>query len=152
VSIVRAVEEEMARLASSLPDGVAKLAIEPGDTALSKDLILSPSNPAAAPIHIHVDHESDVIWVTIGRGAVFEVPREGHRYSDLAYLDEVRAICFAAIRGEVEETVWFKGEDVVGGTAKAKIGSRETGDSWRQLFTNPLRHRTKKSFTYEPYI
>lgn len=87
----------------------------------------------------------------MGRGAVYEVPPEGRRYSDLSQLDEVRALCLAAIRGEFRETVWFKGEDVVAGRGWATIGSEEVGDLWRQLFTNPLRLRRKRSFAYSPY-
>jgi hypothetical protein len=142
----------MARLERSLPAGVAELLTEVGRTARSKSLILIPSNAAAARIHVYVEEDSDVVGVTIGHSAVFEVPLEGHRYSDLPYLDEIRAICLAAIRGDVEETVWFKGGEVIGGTARARIGSREVGDSWRRLFTNPLRHRTKSTFLYEPYV
>jgi hypothetical protein len=149
---VRAVEDELMRIVRSLPEGVATLSVGAGDTARRKDLILIPSNPAAARIHVQVDEDLDVVGLTVGRGAVFEVPLEGHRYTDLPYLDEIRAICLAAIRGDVEETVWFKGGDVVGGAARARIGSREIGDSWRQLFTNPLRRSTKKSFVYEPYV
>jgi hypothetical protein len=69
----------------------------------------------------------------------------------LDYLDEVRAICLAAIRGDVSETAWFKGSEIVGGAGKVKIGTSEVGDTWRQLFTNPLRRSRKKSFNYEPY-
>ena len=74
----------MARLADSLPAGVARLSDDAGDSAQSRNLILAPTNPAAAPIHIYVDNDSDVISVTVGCGAVFDVPLEGHRYSDLS--------------------------------------------------------------------
>jgi hypothetical protein len=88
--------------------------------------------------------------VSLGRGSVFEVPREGHRYTDLDCLDEIRALCVAAIRGELRETVVFKGDEVVGADTRLKVGSTEIGDSWRQL-TNPFRRPVKRSFEYEPY-
>jgi hypothetical protein len=88
--------------------------------------------------------------VSLGLGAVFEVPRGGHRYTDLNFLDEIRALCVAAIRGEFRETVLFKGDQVVGADAKIRVGSIETGDSRRRL-TNPLRRPVRRSYGYEPY-
>jgi hypothetical protein len=151
VSTIEAVEGVIVRLLEQLPDGAAALSVENDISPRGKSLILTPSNPSAASIHVDVSDDSDVVTLTIGRGAVFEVPLEGHRYSRLPYLDEIRAICLAAIHGEIEETVWFKGRDIIGGTGSAKIGSTKVGDSWRKLFTNPLRRATKRSFVYEPY-
>jgi hypothetical protein len=149
-STTKAVEREVARLMDLIPDGVATLSVE-GTGSDGEYLILTPSNPRAASIHIDVNDHSDVVTLTIGRGAVFEVPLEGKRYSDLPYLEEIRAICLAAIRGDITETVWFKGGEVIGGAGKAKIGSSEVGDSWRRLFTNPFRKSTKKKFIYDAY-
>jgi hypothetical protein len=69
----------------------------------------------------------------------------------LTQLDELRALCLAAVRGEFRETVWFKGEDVVGGRGWAKVGSREVGHLWRQASTNPLRRTRKQLCGYDPY-
>jgi hypothetical protein len=65
--------------------------------------------------------------VTLGRGAVFEVPREGHRYTDLDFLDGIRALCVAANCGKLRETVLFKGDEVVGADAKVRSGSLRPG-------------------------
>jgi hypothetical protein len=151
-SIAKTVEDEIARIARSLPDGAAKLTVEAGDTPTSKSIMLRPRNPAAAPIDVYVDPETEYVGVTLGRGTVFEVPIQGRRYSDLDFCDEIRAICLAAIRGDVSETVWFKGQEVVEARGRAKIGSREVGDSWRAVFTSPFRRRTKRTFVYEPYV
>jgi hypothetical protein len=149
----RSVKEVIARLAQSLPEGVATLSVKrrPALGVEWNSFMLTPIRPSAAPIHIDVDEDSGIVFLSLGRGAVFEVSPEGRRYSDLSQLDEVRALCLATIRGEFRETVWFKGEDVVGGRGWATVGSEEVGDSWRQLFTNPLRFRKKRSFEYEPY-
>jgi hypothetical protein len=151
-STAGAVQALIERLLDSLPTGAAELAVEHDEGSGARYVTLTPSNRAAAPIHVDVSNDSDVVTLTIGRGAIFEVPLNGHRYSGLPYLEEVRAICLAAIRGEVEETVWLKGDSIVGGSARAKIGSTTVGDSWKKLFTNPLRRATKKSFSYRPYV
>jgi hypothetical protein len=149
----RSVNEVISRLAQSLPEGVATLAVKrnPALGGEWNSFILTPTRPSAARIHVDVDEDSGIVFLSLGRGAVFEVPPEGRRYSDLSQLDEVRALCLATIRGEFRETVWLKGEDVVGGRGSATVGSEEVGDLWRQLFTNPLRLRKKRSFEYEAY-
>jgi hypothetical protein len=91
------------------------------------------------------------IYLSLGRGAVYELAPEGQRYTDLAQLDEFRAICLAAVRGEFTETVWLKGDEVIGARGRAKIGSGEVGDYWRQVFTNPLRRTRKRDYSYDPY-
>jgi hypothetical protein len=117
------------RLAQSLPDGVVTLTAKqnsaPGGE--SNSFTLTPIQPSAALIHIDVDEDSETIYLSMGRGAVYEVPPEGRGYSDLSQLDEVRALCLAAIRSEFRETVWFKGKDVVGGRGWATVGSEEVG-------------------------
>jgi len=148
-----AVEAMIRELASALPDGVAELSVQ-SDPSLGSGgrmLVLSPSNSSAARIHVDVSDELGFVSVSLGRGALFEVPVEGHRYSDLDSLDEVRALCLAAVRGHLVETVRFKGSEVVGASATARIGSAEVGDSWHKVFVNPFRRGQKKTFTYEPY-
>jgi hypothetical protein len=151
-SLFEAVEQVLTSLARSLPAGAAALEVDQAAETTSRRTIflLIPSNPSAARVHVDVEEHSDVVAVTLGRGAVFEVPREGHRYTDLDFLDEIRALCVAAISGELRETVLFKGDEVVGADAKVKVGSIETGDSWRKL-TNPLRRPVRRSYEYEPY-
>jgi hypothetical protein len=43
-------------------------------------------------------------FVSLGRGAVFELGPEGRDYSDLTQIDELRALCLAAVRGDFRET------------------------------------------------
>lgn len=148
-----AVESMMRGLVSSLPDEVAEFSVQsnPSLGRGGRMLVLTPSNPSAARIHVDVSDESSFVSVSLGRGAVFEVPLEGNRYSSLDFLDEIRALCMAAIRGHLVETVRFKGSEVVGARATAQIGKAEVGDSWRKVFTNPFRRSHTKTFTYPPY-
>jgi hypothetical protein len=124
-SIFDAVEEMVRGLARSLPDSAAELQVDRNAETTSRRTIfmLIPSKPSAAQVHLDIEEHSDVVAVSVGRGAVFEVPREGHRYTDLDCVHEIRALCLAAIRGELRETVWFKGEEVVAADAKVRIGS-----------------------------
>jgi hypothetical protein len=150
--VKRSVENLMQSLVASLPQGIASLSVEANAAFRGGVMfIITPSNPSAARILLNLSDESDDISLCLGRGAIFEVPPEGHRYSDLNSLDEIRALCLAAIRGNFVETVSFKGTEVVGARGKARIGNAEVGDTWRKVFTNPLRPTRKETFTYRPY-
>ena len=151
-SVFEAVEQVLTNLARSLPEGAAEFVIDQtAETPTRRTIfLLIPSKPSAARVHVDVEEHSDVVAVSLGRGAVFEVPREGHRYTDLDFLDEIRALCVAAVKGKLRETVLFKGDKVVGADAKLRVGTVETGDSWRQL-TNPLRRPVRRAYEYEPY-
>jgi hypothetical protein len=50
--------------------------------------------------------------------------------ADLTQIDELHALCLAAVRGDFRETVWFKGDEVIGSRGWAKIGSDEVGHRW----------------------
>jgi hypothetical protein len=151
-SLADSLEKLIGQIAQSLPANVATLDVK-DDTAVSESgsVVLSPKRPSAARIHIDVDEEARIVFLSLGLGAVYEVTSGGHCYSDLSQLDEVRALCLAAVRGEFRETVWFKGDKVVAARGYARVGSAEVGDLWRRVFTNPLRSRRKCLYEYEPY-
>jgi len=150
-SLASAVEKVIGQIVQSLPAGVATLEVKRDSSGNTAGFVLAPNRPSAARIHIDVDEQARIAFLAIGRGAVYEVPSDGHRYSDLSQLDELRALCLAAVRGEFRETVTFKGDEVVGGRGYARVASEEVGDLWRRVFTNPLRFSKKRSFEYEPY-
>ena len=151
-SLTSSVEKMIRQIAQSLPERVATLEVKRDSSCNAPfGFALTPNRPSAARIYIDVDEQARIAFLAIGRGAVYEVPSDGHRYSDLSQLDELRALCLAAVRGEFRETVSFKGDEVVGGRGYAVVGSQEVGDLWRRAFTNPLRLSKKRSFEYEPY-
>jgi hypothetical protein len=138
-------------IVSTLPPGTAVISVERSTTEVAARV--EPANPAAAPITVHAEVDVPVIDVVLGKGGFFEVSTNRARYSDLEEpLDEVRALCLAAIRGDYKETVRFKGAEVVSSTAVVLIGSREEPLHWRQLFTNPLKRTRRCKFDYEPYV
>lgn len=147
---VQTVSSVLNRIVETLPPGTATLTSSESERQTT--FTLSPANADAAEIEVIVARDLPAVGITIGRGAVYEVPVEGHRYTDLDFGEEIRAICLAAVDGGVRETVWYKGSDVVGGRGYAHIGSREVGDHWRKLLSNPLRRAVKVSFSYEPYL
>lgn len=151
-SLFASIEAMLTSLVRSLPEGAAELEIDRTAETTSRRTIflILPSKSSAARIHVDVEEHSDIVAITLGRGAVFEVPLEGHRYTDLDFIDEIRALCVGAIRGDFQETVLFKGDDVVGADARVRVGSVETGDSWRRL-TNPFRRPVMRSYAYESY-
>jgi hypothetical protein len=115
----------------------------------TSSFVVTPARSSAA--RIHVDVVAPDAYLSLGRGAIYELGPKGRDYSDLNQLDELRALCLAAIRGEFTETVWLKGEGVIGGRGRAKIGSSEVGHFWRQVFTNPLRRTRKPVYRYDCY-
>lgn len=141
----------VAGLADSLAPGVAEFTVKPGPGQREVVASLTPRKASAASVVVHVDDEQPVVDVILGRGGFYEVPPTGRRYSDLGQLDEVRALCLAAIRGQYEETVWFCGDDVVRSHGVAVIGSRQAPVHWAQLFFNPFRRMRRRHFEYEPY-
>jgi hypothetical protein len=146
LGILRVMEQIMA----GLPPGAAKLSVE--RTTSRVIARIEPSNPAAAHITVHVESGVPMIDVTLGQGGFFEVSAEHTRFSDLEEpLDEVRALCLAAINGKYKEKVRLKGDEVVSSHGIVQIGSREEPVHWRQLFTNPLRRSMRRAFSYEPY-
>jgi hypothetical protein len=149
--LARSVEEILTRLVETLPKNTASLEAIPAETSDNgwSTFTVTPTRSSAARIQVAVDAPD--IYLSLGRGAVYELVPEGRRYSDLTQLDELRALCLAAVRGEFDETVWLKGDDVVGARGRAKIGSGEVGDLWRQVFTNPLRRTRKRVYAYDPY-
>jgi len=139
------------RIVASLPPGTADLAVE--ETGPSMTARIEPSNPGAAEVAVHVESGVPVIDVILGKGGFFEVSTERSRFSDLEEpLDEVRALCLAAVRGNYRETIRLKGDEVVSSRGIVTIGSREEPVRWKQLFTNPFRRSVHRVLRYEPYV
>ncbi|MFL5952692.1 MAG: hypothetical protein ACJ76I_01095 [Gaiellaceae bacterium] len=112
---------------------------------------LTPSNPRAAQITVHVEDGVGLVDVMLGQGGFFEVrARRGTRFA-ASDMDEVRALICAAIRGRYKETIWLKGDEVVQSRASATVGTGTLPLRWKQLFTNPLRRSVRRDIDYEPY-
>jgi hypothetical protein len=138
-------------LANSLPAGVADFTVKLGPSQHEVTAALTPQKTTAASVVAHVDDEQPVIDVILGRGGFYEVPPNGRRYSDLAQLDEVRALCLAAIRGQYRETVWLRGDNVVRSRGVAEIGSAEAPINWAQVSFSLFRRARCRRFDYDPY-
>jgi hypothetical protein len=148
--LARSVGEALERLVDALPDGTAKLADAPAALG-ERTSSFTVTRTRGSAARIHVDVVPPNIYPSLGRGAVYELGPQGRDSTDLTQLDELRALCLAAIRGDFTETVWMKGDDAVGGRGRARVGSGEVGHFWRQAFTNPFRRTTKHMYPYDPY-
>ena len=137
------------QLARALPPTAAVVTRESTEDGAA--ILLSPKGEHSADVRIDIMAGNPHVFISAGHGGIFEVPPEGHRYSDLDLLDEIRAICLAVIRGEFRETVWFKGDEVVGGHGVVRIGSSDVGDRWRKVFSNPFTRTVRRSYSYAPY-
>lgn len=149
-------EAEIRRLfegfADALPPDAASLTIvedpRPGE-GLTISLI--PSSPTAAQISVRVDNAYEVT-LSFGKGSIYEVPTRGRRYTNSPFLEEVRLLCSAVMKGLFTETIWLKGDEVVQTRGEVRIGDKVVPHFWRQLFTNPFRRRRKETISYTPFV
>lgn len=141
-------------LATTVAAGNADVTVETSNAPLRKDIIayLLPRNPRAARVTVHVEEGVPLVDVMLGRGGMFEVPTSHARYTDLDPLDEVRALCVAAINGEYRETIWTDRGDVVRSHGTVRVGSAVIPVRWRMLgLRRPFRKLVRADIEYEPY-
>lgn len=143
VAVVRGVAE-------TLPAGCASFAVH-GDLEREVIVSLTPVDPQAAGVVVHAEAGLPDVDVLLGRGGVFEVPATGRRYSDLDQLDEVRALCLAAVEGRYRETVWMIGDEVVRARGVVTIGSARVPALWAHLRLNLLKRPKRYEFDYGRY-
>lgn len=139
-------------LVGQLPPGCASLRVtESSEATEGVDIIeLVPSSPQAARITARVD-EGHAVTLSIGEGAVYEIPERGIRYTSLPCTDEIKAICSAVINGRFEETLSLKRSDIVQAVGKLDVAGKTVASHWRQLFTNPFVRKEKRHIQYQPY-
>jgi hypothetical protein len=140
-------------LVSALPPDSALISLrsEPGCVVLE----LSPTRRNAAQIAVTVpDNAATGVTLIAGRGSFFEIPLDGHRYTNLTFLDEIGALCDATIAGNLEESVLLDRGEVLQGTGTIKLAqaSKPTTVRWRQIYFRPFRKKERKQFRYEPYF
>lgn len=153
VSKSKLLKQDYARLfqdlVSSLPPHCASLKIVDDSSTGYLTVVVTPSSDKAARIHAEVD---DRVGVTLsfGKGAVFEVPVKGMRYTNLPCLEEVRALCMAVMAGRFEEEVLLVGTDVLGARAKIYL-DKPVNERWRELKFYPFRRIVKENLKYSAY-
>lgn len=150
--ILKALKLLFQELVSKLPERCAATQVKSEPECAVLELV--PANPNAAPISVTVPvDEKQGVTLTAGKGSVFEIPPEGHRYTDLPLTEEVRSICLAVIAGTLSESVLLDGDDVLQGTGSIKLpqASTLTEVRWRQIYFRPFRRKDRKHFRYQPY-
>jgi hypothetical protein len=149
---LRALKALFQELVSKLPQSCASIHLRSEPKCAVLDLV--PANPNAAPISITVPlAEKQGVTLVAGKGSFFEIPPEGHRYTDLPFVEEVRSICIAVIAGTLSESVLLDGDEVLQGEGSIKLSqaSAPTTVRWRQFYFRPFRKKDRKHFRYEPY-
>ena len=136
------------RLVARLPKECASYEVAQADSA-KLHVCIQPANGRAAPIRSIVGGEG--VTLIFGRGAVFEVPSEGRRYTNLPCSEEVYTLCSAVTKGMFEEIITSLGSRVVGARAKIDLGDSVASSMWREvLFYLPWKTK-KDSLIYPAY-
>jgi hypothetical protein len=138
-------------LIATLPEkaAVVQTKSQPHSTVLE----ILPTNSRAAPVTIVVPDSAEVEGVTLiaGRGSFFEIPRNGGRYTDFTFLEELKSIIGAVFAGGLEESVTLEGDEVLRGKGTIQLHGEPMTVRWRRLSLRPFRKKDKKHFKYEPY-
>jgi hypothetical protein len=113
---------------------------------------LEPRNRSASPVHIDVDAQSDVIFLSIGVHSVYEVdagPKGWRQLKRMSPTDEVVAVVDAVIRGAFHEKLWFRAGSVVASQATLQIDGERI---WVERATDSKRSAVVEERQYEPYV
>lgn len=155
------------KLAADFGSGRASIAEETFST--SDEIELCPLNPRAARILVivpkdeapaltHVTGKRSIfgiprgtVTLVIGKGTIFEIPKEGGRYTEHhSVIEEAEAICRAVLAGRFEERVKIKGDDVVFSRGTVDLPPPVTA-RWGRIFRNPFRRASVCDLHYEAY-
>ena len=108
---------------------------------------VDPTRAGAAYFALLAINGYSSIEMNVGRGSPWEV---SHRRLPelLARVGE----CFrAVIRGNVEEKLWYEGDDMVKARAIFWFEGKSSRILWISGFLNPFKKRTKRFVRYKPY-
>ena len=138
------------RLRKSMPP--SSCTIEFGTTGSDAIAIVKPTNVKAAEIDARLKLDFGV-YLTLGKGTVFELPLKGKRYTNLPFFEELEAICKAVTLGKFEEGVSFVQDTVSSATGAVIIEGRKDmiTDSWVKIGWNLFRKKRTVHLTYESY-
>jgi hypothetical protein len=120
-------------------------------------MTITPTNPRAAPIEVRIVSDFGA-YLHIGRGAIFEVPFTGKRYTDNDFIEEITNLVSGVVYGGFEEEVFMSQSLIVGARGEIKAGvnlPKETSDAWMKLQWNLLKlfcKREKQLHVYESYL
>lgn len=129
-----------------------KVVTDPVATGGGIIVSLTPMDETSAIIVAHADANFGGVDLVFGKNTVLEIPSEGHGYTDLPCLDEVRALCSSVMQGDFSEDVWTQGTDLIRTKGNLKLGGKELRlHHWQKLFWNPFKKITRTKIVYAPY-
>ena len=147
--ILENLEAALRELLRTLPETAASISMR--SQADVSQIRVTPINPRAAAITVIVpNNESEGVTLIAGKGSYFEIPPDGHRYTNLPLLDEVQSIACAVIGGGLRESVKMLGDEVVQGVGTINLPKPMTVH-WRQFLFRPFKRKESREFSYEPY-
>lgn len=147
--ILESLEAVLRDLLRNLPETSASISVRSQPNVSQIRII--PVNPRAAGISVIVPrNQSEGVTLVAGKGSYFEIPPDGHRYTNLPLLGEVEAIASAVIAGGLRESVRISGDEVVRGVGTINLPEPMTV-RWRQLSFRPFRKTQGREYSYEPY-
>jgi hypothetical protein len=147
--VLESLEAGLRELLRNMPETSAAISVRSQPEV--SQIRVTPTNPRAAAITVIVpNNESEGVTLIAGKGSYFEIPPDGHRYTNLPLLDEVKSIASAVIAGGLQESVNMLGDEVVQGVGTINL-PRPMTVRWRQFLFRPFRKKEKREFSYEPY-
>jgi hypothetical protein len=144
-SRVRGLLEEVTRRLG--PERV-QLTVEPPGRYHGPIFTLTPRNPNAARVTVHVGDENEV-ELTLGEAAHFELWLPRRKAPELLPLLE--RIVGAVVEGRFEETVWFLGENAVRSEGRVQLEDRTERIHYRNLFPSLVPWKKRSQRSYEAY-
>ena len=150
---VRSLREIFERLSREAPTGSCSLEIQEKTKERGLALILTPVHDDAARIHAEFDPDFG-IYLSLGKGSVFDLPYGRRYYSSLGFLEELEGLCRAAMIGQFRERVTLVGAQVVGASSEVVFPGPQgptATEAWRRLKLFPFRKKTEEVLVYKPY-
>jgi hypothetical protein len=148
--IVPLANEIQKELATRLRRGTAD--INTSHESSGSIIRVTPTNPNAAPVHVDLDPEFGA-YLTIGQGAVFEVPFP-NELRDRSFIDKIVDLISAVADGGFEEELILLKGTIVGATGRIPAAATLTSpvsDAWGQLNWSIFSKKERKLRKYQSY-
>ena len=137
---------------NAAPPESCKLTFRDGDDLSNVIADIEPFDSYCAPIDARLLCNYGVV-LKVGRGAVFELPLKGRRYTKLEFNKELELLCTAVIEGHFLETVDIVDGEIVGAIGRIDVPdvAKPVKDAWAKIGKTLFRKKTRVQYSYSPY-
>lgn len=152
----RTIETDLERLLrvwfeSELRDGIVRFIVESREPEPGTSISVIPTREGCAPIVAFCENGGEIIYLTVGKNTVLEVPLEGRRYTKFENAGELAAIIQAVVAGRIEEILWTRDSTIVKSRATVFPDSGSPLIIKSYEASNPFSSLLKEEHKYLPY-